>query len=128
MVAAINTRGLIISGLLGLALAGCTERGSAPPAPADAMPISSAQVRSLHGLCVEAMVRSACVAMKDSSASNSTPASPVVMLAGVGAVDARFYAKLRAAGETMCEVLVQPCEESWDGSECRTARALWSAP
>ena len=73
------------------------------------------------------MVRSACVADKDTSTAKPT-SSAVVMLAGVGAVDAQFYAKLRAAGDSMCEVLVQPCEKSWEGSECRTARALWSAP
>jgi hypothetical protein len=73
------------------------------------------------------MVRSACVAAKDASTS-PPPASPVVMLAGVGAVDARFYARLRAAGDSMCETLIEPCGKSWDGSECKTARALWSAP
>jgi hypothetical protein len=110
-----------------LMVASCSREASAPTAAATQTVIESPGVRSLQDRCVEAMVRSACIADKDTSAV-STPSSAVVMLAGVGAVDARFYAKLRAAGDSMCEMLVQPCETNWEGSECRTARALWSAP
>ena len=114
--------------LVSLMAGGCAREASPLRASAatGAM-IEDPGVRSLHARCVEAMVRSACVADKDTSTAKPT-SSAVVMLAGVGAVDAQFYAKLRAAGDSMCEVLVQPCEKSWEGSECRTARALWSAP
>lgn len=114
--------------LASVLLAGRADEALIPSAAAaGAAPIAKAGVRALHARCVEAMVRSACVASKDhSAAAASTPASPVVMLAGVGAVDARFYAQLRSAGDGMCEILVQPCEQAWEGSACRTARALWA--
>jgi hypothetical protein len=119
----------LVAGLFGVAvLAACADSAHTPAASsASSLSTDHPDVRALHARCAQAMVRSACVAAKDASTSE-TPSSPVVMLAGVGAVDARFYAKLRAAGDSMCEVLVQPCEKSWDGSECRTARALWAAP
>jgi hypothetical protein len=85
----------------------------------------SADISALHGRCVEAMVRNACTANGGPAARPA--ASPVVMIAGVGAVDARFYATLQESGDRMCGQIVQPCSDSWDGNACRTARALWPA-
>jgi hypothetical protein len=69
------------------------------------------------------MVRSACAAQQD----RNGPSQPAgtVLVAGVGAIDARFYAQLRDAGDAMCGQLIQPCDEHWEGPECVTARALW---
>jgi hypothetical protein len=113
-------------------LAGCSSAvQEAQPAAIDrsapersATGSASAEVQALHARCTDAMVRSACVASQDSSPPPSqSPAT--VLVAGVGAIDARFYAQLRSAGDAMCGQIVQPCEARWDGAECRTARALW---
>jgi hypothetical protein len=112
--------------LVAILVAACADKTSSPQATAATVLDAEPQVRTLHARCVEAMVRSACVASKDTATSSATPASSVVMLAGIGAVDAHFYAKLRAAGDSMCEVLIQPCQKNWDGAQCMTARALWS--
>jgi hypothetical protein len=118
---------LRVSFVAAVMLAGCADKPAPPAAAASPSLTGKSAVRAVHARCVAAMVRSACIAAKDASTS-PPPSSPVVMLAGVGAVDARFYAALRAAGDGMCEMLVQPCDKSWDGPQCRTARALWAAP
>lgn len=96
-----------------------------PRAEAAAAPVpQSPELAALHTRCVEAMVRNACAAT-DRTTPAKPDSSPVVMIAGVGAVDARFYVALRDAGDQMCGQIVQPCNDAWEGSACRTARALW---
>ena len=49
------------------------------------------QVGAIYNGCVEAMLRSACLAMNDKS---ELPVSEVVLIAGVGRVDAKAYRAL----------------------------------
>jgi hypothetical protein len=83
---------------------------------------SAEQVRSINNGCVEAMLRSTCRAMNDKS---ELPVSDVVLIAGVGRVDAKAYRALREAGEGMCAQVQTSCGTAWEGAPCRTARALW---
>lgn len=98
-----------------LAAAACS--GSPPPGAGSAV-----QVRTVYDGCVAAMVKSACVAMNDKS---PPPTGDVVLVAGVGPVDARAYRALREAGEGMCAHVQASCGTQWEGAPCRTARALW---
>lgn len=83
---------------------------------------SAEQVRAINSGCVEAMLRSTCRALNDKS---ELPVSEVVLIAGVGRVDARAYRALREAGEGMCLQVQTSCGSAWEGAPCRTARALW---
>jgi hypothetical protein len=80
------------------------------------------QVDAIYNGCVEAMLRSTCRAMNDKS---ELPVSEVVLIAGVGRVDAKAYRALREAGEGMCAQVQTSCGALWEGAPCRTARALW---
>ncbi len=83
---------------------------------------SPEQVGAIYNGCVTAMLRSACLAMNDKS---ELPVSEVVLIAGVGRVDAKSYRALREAGEGMCAQVQSSCGAAWEGAPCRTARALW---
>lgn len=83
---------------------------------------SAEQVGAIYNGCVDAMLRSACQAMNDKS---ELPVSEVVLIAGVGRVDAKAYRALREAGEGMCAQVQGSCGAAWEGAPCRTARALW---
>jgi hypothetical protein len=83
---------------------------------------STEQVGAVHGGCVQEMLRSTCRVLNDKS---DVPASEVVLIAGVGRVDAASYRALREAGEGMCAQVQTACGSQWDGAPCRTARALW---
>jgi hypothetical protein len=83
---------------------------------------SAEQVSAIYNGCVDAMLRSACQAMNDKS---ELPVSEVVLIAGVGRVDAKAYRALREAGEGMCAQVQGACGTAWEGAPCRTARALW---
>jgi hypothetical protein len=83
---------------------------------------SAEQVSAINNGCVEAMLRSTCRAMNDKS---ELPVSDVVLIAGVGRVDAKAYRALREAGEGMCAQVQTSCGTAWEGAPCRTARALW---
>lgn len=83
---------------------------------------STEQVAAIYNGCVDAMLRSACRAMNDKS---ELPVSEVVLIAGVGRVDAKAYRALREAGEGMCAQVQGACGTAWEGAPCRTARALW---
>jgi hypothetical protein len=80
------------------------------------------QVGAIYNGCVEAMLRSTCQAMNDKS---ELPPSEVVLIAGVGRVDAKAYRALREAGEGMCQQVQTSCGAAWESAPCRTARALW---
>jgi hypothetical protein len=81
--------------------------------------------KELYENCVSAMVAGVCAATSGSSSAKQ--ASGTVLVAGVGRVDAKFYVKLREAGSSMCELITEPCTDDWEGSKCKTVRALWSA-
>jgi hypothetical protein len=81
-------------------------------------------LQAMHGACVTAMIKSTCQVVLDSA--KRDPAS-VVVIAGVGQVDAVAYAALRDAGDAMCSVAKAGCEKDWQGNACKSARALWSA-
>jgi len=103
-----------------LTMAGC-EPMARPAA-------SSAQLEQLVARCQDAMLREACVAQKDSSSllrTSAAPAASQVFVAGVGAIDARAYNDIRAAGEAMCGMVKSNCSAAWEGGACKTARSLW---
>ena len=73
------------------------------------------------------MVRQTCRIMGN-AAGASVPDDTVIFVAGIGAIDARIYNRLRADGEAMCETVRSHCQREWDGPSCRTARALYGSP
>jgi hypothetical protein len=83
---------------------------------------SKEQVGAVHAGCVDAMLRSTCRVLNDKS---DVPVSEVVLIAGVGRVDAKSYRALREAGEGMCAQVQASCSAAWEAAPCRTARALW---
>jgi hypothetical protein len=96
-------------------LAACSP--AVPPAGGTAE-----QISAVHGGCVQEMLRSTCRVLNDKS---DVPVSEVVLIAGVGRVDAASYRALREAGEGMCAQVQAACSSLWEGAPCRTARALW---
>jgi hypothetical protein len=100
-------------------LAGCQDRAAAPAGG------RADQVSAIYDGCVQAMLRSTCRVVNDKS---DIPPSEVVLIAGVGRVDARSYRALREAGEGMCAQVQAQCSAQWEGPSCRTARALWGGP
>lgn len=103
--------------LLGVALAaacGDTSRTRAG---------SAEQIGVVYNACVDVMLRSTCKVLNDKS--TAAPPTEVVLIAGVGRVDAKAYRALREAGEGMCAQVQSSCGAAWDGAPCRTARALW---
>ena len=100
-------------------MAACGQRVAAP-AGGDA-----GHVTAIFDACVQAMLRSTCQVVNDKS---DIPPSEVVLIAGVGRVDARSYRALREAGEGMCAQVQTHCGADWEGASCRTARALWGGP
>lgn len=102
-----------LTGLLCLAfVGGCGPRDAGK---------GTAELDRLVAACVETMVRNTCKVMAGSSAS---PAASTVFVAGVGPVDAKTYAELRASGESMCEVVRTACSKDWESPQCRTARSV----
>lgn len=99
-------------------LAGCGPVAGQPAAP-------QRQVEQLVARCVDAMSREVCVAQRDGAANASTPAASQVFVAGAGAIDARAYSEIRAAGEAMCGLVKQRCSSGWNDGACKTARSLW---
>lgn len=48
-----------------------------------------------------------------------------VLVAGVGRIKTDSYLKIRNAGDQMCSVVRDVCTASFDGDDCKAARALW---
>jgi hypothetical protein len=93
-------------------------------------PAASADGKSLDSIvaqCAEDMVRQTCRVM-GSTAVASAAQDAVVFVAGVGAIDAKVYNRLREDGQAMCETVRKSCLDAWDGPACKTARALYPAP
>lgn len=110
-----------LAGALVVGLAGCGPVTSTQPAP-------TRQVEALVARCVDAMTREVCVAQRDDDSRSRTPAASQVFVAGAGAIDARAYNEIRAAGESMCGLVRQRCAGGWNDGACKTARSLWPAP
>lgn len=96
-------------------LVACSHAGSDP----------QAQTKALYDTCVNAMVSNTCRVMQSAGSTLVTPGTSVIFVAGIGAIDAALYTKLRDSGEGMCEHLRQVCVKDWAGQQCRTARALY---
>jgi hypothetical protein len=103
---------------LALSLAGCVDQAAMQANE------RAQGLQTMHGACVTAMIKSTCQVVLDSARRDS---ASVVVIAGVGKVDAVAYAALRDAGDAMCSVAKVSCEKDWQGHACKSARALWSA-
>lgn len=114
-----------------LAVAACGHDGSPPgsavdsrtPITASAQP-EAAPIERVFARCAEDMVRQTCRILGN-AAGASVPDDTLVFVAGIGAIDATVYNRLRADGEAMCETVRRSCRDAWDGPPCRTARALY---
>ena len=98
-----------------LLLASCSRAG----------PDAKAQAQVLFDTCVNAMVSQTCRVMQSAGQTLVSPGTTVIFVAGIGAIDAALYTKLRDSGEGMCEHLRQVCTKDWSGEQCRTARTLY---
>lgn len=85
-------------------------------------PPAAELITSLTQRCQLAMLRDVCGVMKG-SAPNATQAR--LFIAGIGEVDAQVFARLRAAGDTMCQELATECQTDWSGQACRIGKALY---
>lgn len=83
------------------------------------------QAKALFDVCVNAMVSQTCRVMQSAGQTLVPPGTTVIFVAGIGAIDAALYTKLRDSGEGMCEHLRVVCEKDWAGEQCRTARTLY---
>jgi hypothetical protein len=98
-------------------------RGAAA-APAEPATSGRSALERIVAQCTEDMVRQTCRVMGN-AAGASVPADTVIFVAGIGAIDAAIYNRLRADGQAMCETVRRSCTEAWDGPACKTARALY---
>lgn len=105
---------LVAGGLLN----GCVGDRAADPASDH-----GAALERMHETCVAEMLRSTCQA---GTAAAPAGAQDVVVIAGVGRIDARAYGELRASGDAMCSLGRRACEADWNGPSCRASRALWA--
>jgi hypothetical protein len=103
-------------------LSGCDGRIAHAPTPGSSP--GNAALDTLVAQCTQDMVRQTCRVMGN-AASAATPDDSAVFVAGVGAIDAKVYNRLRADGEAMCETVRKSCIDAWDGPACKTARALY---
>jgi hypothetical protein len=49
----------------------------------------------------------------------------LVFITGVGAVPAKDYQEMYAAGEAMCSVVRKSCQVDWAGAQCQTAQIVF---
>jgi hypothetical protein len=87
-------------------------------------PAAATELDRIVARCTEDMVRQTCRVM-GSAAGASVPDGTVVFVAGIGAIEAEVYNRLRADGEAMCSTVRRSCSSDWAGRPCRTARALY---
>jgi hypothetical protein len=114
-------------GLSGAVLALAPMRGGTPEATEMPSGAEAGLIDRLAARCAEDMVRQTCRVMGN-AAGESVPDGTVIFVAGIGAIDAQVYNRLRADGEAMCETLRASCRSDWNGPPCRTARALYGTP
>jgi len=91
--------------------------------PAAHRTASFASALALQARCANAMVQGTCRAMQVSP-STAVPSSRV-FVAGAGEVDATVYEQLRRQGDAMCGEVQRLCDQDWDSTACRIARALY---
>jgi hypothetical protein len=71
--------------------------------------------------CDAVMTQGVCkVALDRKNYPNST-----ILVAGVGRISTDSYIKIKNAGDQMCNVVREVCTASFDGDDCKAARALW---
>lgn len=71
--------------------------------------------------CEEVMSRKVCRVSLD----RKDYPNGYVVVSGVGKINADSYLKIRNAGDQMCIVVREVCTASFDGQDCKAARALW---
>jgi hypothetical protein len=94
----------------------------ATSAPVPLLQEPGAPAAALEARCALAMVQGVCRVMKPGDAAQPQTR---VFVAGAGEVDSRVYAELRRQGDEMCAAVRRHCEQDWDGTACRIARALY---
>jgi len=110
--------GAIAMVLSGLAGSTAGEVSVARPQP---------RVERIYAACVSAMLKNTCSVTNDRSQSSAaTDGDDAVFVAGVGAINAASYRRIRAYGERMCTQVRQACETAPGGAECATAFSLWA--
>lgn len=80
------------------------------------------QIATLTQRCQAAMLQDVCGVMKSSAPQTSQGR---LFIAGIGEVDAQVFARLKAAGDTMCQEVADECTAEWNGQACRIGRALY---
>ena len=81
----------------------------------------------ISGRCVDEMVKNVCSAMNDASARRTPAPGAQLFVAGVGAIDADSYRRIREAGDGMCLQVRRACSADFHGKQCKTAISLWGA-
>ncbi len=71
------------------------------------------------------MVAQTCRAMNSGRLPNAKPGE-IVMVAGVGPIEAQLLVDLRNAGEQMCSDVRSTCERDWMGKTCHAYKALYA--
>lgn len=90
----------------------------------NAVSADEGQLADLTNRCVSQMAADTCRTM---SVDVSRAAGEVVLVAGVGPVDGRLLASLRAAGQGMCADVRAECARDWNSAPCKSLRALYSS-
>ena len=83
---------------------------------------TAGQIALLAQRSQTAMLKDVCGVMRCSVPKASQAG---LFIAGVGEVDAQAFARLRAAGDTMCQQLEAQLHSDWLGQECRIGKALY---
>ena len=87
------------------------------------------RVENMAGQCNAVMARGVCrVALDAKDYPNET-----ILISEVGRIKTAAYLKIQNTGEKknadgswlMCTLVRDVCTASWDGDECKAARALW---
>jgi len=71
--------------------------------------------------CEAVMAQGVCKVVLDRKAYPN----PTILVAGVGRISTDSYIKIKNAGDQMCNVVREVCTASFDGDDCKAARALW---
>jgi len=121
---ALGAQALRVAAAVLLLLTGALAHGDGH----DAAGAQRARVERLYERCVDDMAKSVCSAMNDRTQKQTPAPGTQVFVAGVGAIDAASYARIRESGKTMCQQVRRACENDFHGAQCTTAVSLWGAP
>jgi hypothetical protein len=83
--------------------------------------VADQRIDNMSAHCERVMAQGVCKVKSD----RSEYPSSTVLVAGVGRVKTDSYLKIRNAGDQMCNVVREVCTASFDGDDCKAARALW---